>query len=345
MQALNITVWTEPSPQCWNAVLNDYLKAIEFEQSGADPCVYIRKNTDGITIIAVYVDDLIVIASTAGDIAHVKEILAAKFKMKDMGILHYCLGITNDHNDSQQCLWLHQKQYISNILMKYKITEPKIAPTPIDPNVRLQKDDKYSKRVDIVQYQSIVGNLLYAAIATRPVIAHSVGVVSKFSSSPTEAHLTAAKWILRYLKGTASRAVKYQKSDNGTLIGYSDADWVGDPEGRYSMTGNLFLMTQGPISLLSKKQSIVALFTSEAEHVTISTVTQEAVWLRRLLMDLKALPEGPTIIMENNQGAVAFDRNPIIHTRTKHINIRYHYVQEALQEGLMTWAIVHLIRC
>ena len=100
---------------------------------------------------------------------------------------------------------------------------------------------------------------------TRPDIAHAVGVVSKFSSSPTEAHLTAAKRILRYLKGTASIAVKYQKSDSGILIGYSDADWAGDPEDRHSTTGNLFLMTQGPISWLSKKQSIVALSTSEAE--------------------------------------------------------------------------------
>ena len=113
--------------------------------------------------------------------------------MKDMGSLHYCLGITVEQSDSQQCLWLHQKQYIFNILVKYKMTEAKIATTPIDPNVRLQKDDKYSKRVNTVLYQSIVGSLLYAAIATRPDIAHAVGVVSKFSSSPTEAHLTAAK--------------------------------------------------------------------------------------------------------------------------------------------------------
>ena len=216
------------------------------------------------------------------------------------------------------------------------MTEAKIATTPIDPNIRLQKDDKYSKRVDTVLYQSIVGSLLYAAIATRPDIAHAVGVVSKFSSSPTEAHLTAAKRILRYLKGSAGIAVKYQKSDNGTLMGYSDADWAGDPDDRHSMTGNPFLMTQGPISWLSKKQSIVALSTSEAEYVAISTAAQEAVWLRRLFTDLQALPEGPTVIMEDNQGTIAIGRNPIIHTRTKHIDIKYHYVREALQEGTIT---------
>ena len=163
-----------------------------------------------------------------------------------------------------------------------------------------------------------------------------MGVVSKFSSSPTEAHLTAAKRILRYLKGSVGIAVKYQKSDNGTLMGYSDADWAGDPDDRHSMTGNLFLMTQGPISWLSKKQSIVALSTSEAEYVAVSTAAQEAVWLRRLLTDLQALPEGPTVIMEDNQGTIAIGRNPIIHTRTKHIDIKYHNVWEVLQEGTIT---------
>ena len=174
-------------------------------------------------------------------------------------------------------------------------------------------DDNYSKQVDKVMYQSIVGSLLYAAVATRPDISQAVGVISKFSSRPTEAHLTAAKRILRYLKGTASLAVKYQKSSNGTLIGYADADWAGDSEDRHSTTGNLFLLVEGSISWLSKKQAIVALSTSEAEYVSVSAATQEAVWIRRLLADIQAVPEGPTVIMEDNQGAIGIAKNPIQH--------------------------------
>ena len=147
-----------------------------------------------------------------------------------MGNLHYCLGITIERDEDKQCLWLHQRQYISSILVKYRMTEANIVSTPIDLSVKLQKDDKHSKQADPVLYQSIIGSLLYAAIATRPDIAYAVGVVSKFISRQTEAHLTAAKQILRYLKGTTDLAVKYQKSESGTLIGYSDADWAGDPE-------------------------------------------------------------------------------------------------------------------
>ena len=141
---------------------------------------------------------------------------------------------------------------------------------------------------------------------------------------------------MRYLKGTANYGIKYQKSDSGNLIGYSDADWAGDCDDRHSTTGNLFLMAGGPVSWLSKKQAIVALSTSEAEYVAVSTATQEAVWLRRLLLDLKSPLDCPTVIMEDNQGAIAIARNPIVQTRTKHIDIKYHYVREAVQDGVIS---------
>ena len=124
-------------------------------------------------------------------------------------------------------------------------------------------------------------------------------------------------------------------ADNGTLIGYADADWAGDSEDRHSTSGNLFLMAEGPISWLSKKQTTVALSTSEAEYVGVSAATQEVVWLRRLLTDIQAIPKGPTVIMEDNQGAIGIAKNPIQHARTKHIDIRYHYVREALQQGII----------
>ena len=152
-----------------------------------------------------------------------------------------------------------------NMLEKYGLIEAKTVSTPANLSVKLQNDDGVSKEVDAVTYQSMVGSLLYAAIATRPDIAQAVGVVSKFCSRPTEAHLTAAKRILRYLKGTVTLGIKYQKSDDGMLVGYADADWAGDQDDRHSTTGNLFLMARGPISWLNKKQAVVALSTSEAE--------------------------------------------------------------------------------
>ena len=255
--------------------------------------------------------------------------------MKDMGKLHYCLGINIEQDEKQKCLWMHQQQYILKLIEKYGLSEAKTVPTPADPSSKLKKDDGTSKDVDPNEYQSMVGSLLYAAIATRPDIAQAVGVVSKFNSKPSQAHLTAVKRILRYLKGTTDLALKYQRSENCRLIGYLDADWAGDQDDRHSTTGNLLVMAGGPISWLSKKQAVVALSTSEAEYVALSAATQEAVWLRRLLTSLKAIPNGPTVLMEDNQGAIAIAKNPIAHARTKHIDIRYHYIRETVQEGFV----------
>ena len=322
------------SPRCWYSAFREYMELIKFQQSDADPCVYVR-SASSMTVVAVYVDDLILIAETMVEMKKVKESLATKFRMTDMGKLHYCLGITIVQDEGKKCLWLHQKQYVQNVLENYSLTEAKVTSTPADLSVRLEKDDGVSAEVDPILYQSMVGSLLYAACATRPDIAYAVGTVAKFSSKPTEAHQTAVKRIFKYLKGSASLALKYQKLEGDKLIGYCDADWARDRDDRHSTSGNMFLMAGGPISWLSKKQAIVALSTSEAEYVALCTATQEAAWLRRLLTDLKVTNSEPTVVMENNQGAIAIAKNPTAHARTKHIDIRYHYVRKAVQEGVV----------
>lgn len=190
------------------------------------------------------------------------------------------------------------------MLKRYGLSDANSVSTPADLSVKLVKDDGVSKAVDQINYQSMVGSLLYAAMATRPDIAQAVGAVSKFNAKPTEAHLTAVKRILRYLKGTTHLVLKYQKLEDGSLIGFSDADWAGDSDDRHSTSGNLFLMTGGAISWLSKIQAIVALSTSEAEYVALSLATQEAVWLRSLLSDIGVSLNGPTVLMEDNQGVI-----------------------------------------
>ena len=196
--------------------------------------------------------------------------------MKDMSELHYCLRITITHDQENGSIEMHQKQYILKMLEKCKLMDAKTVSTPANPNVKLCKDDKVSKPVDTTLYQSMVGSLLYLSTATRPDISQAVGVnvAAKFSSSPSEAHLTAVKRIMRYLKGSMDLKLKYERSDDGQLIGYSDAEYAGDPDDPpHSTTGNVFLMSSGPISWLSKKQGIVTLSTAEAEYVALTMAT------------------------------------------------------------------------
>ena len=199
--------------------------------------------------------------------------------------------------------------------------------------VKLQKEDGVSRPVDTVTCQSIVWSLLYAAITTRQDIAQAVGVVSQFCANPTQSHLTAAKRILRYLKGTVYLGLSYKKCADGNLIGYSDADWAGDVDDRHSTSGNVFLLAKGAVSWLSKKQATVALSTAEAKYVALSAATQEAIWLRRLLTDVGESLEDPIVINEDNQGAIAMAENPVGHARAKHIYIRFHFVREGVQNG------------
>ena len=186
-------------------------------------------------------DDLIIITETPEEMDTIKRSLDSKFKMKIMGRLHYCLGISIIQDDDNECICLHQKQHVLHMLKRYGMTEANTSTTPADVNVKLVKNDNVSKEVDPVLYQSMVGSLLYIAMATRPDIAHAVGVVSKFNANPKEAHFTAVKRILRYLKGTINLVLKYKKGSN-SLIGYLDADWAGDLDDRHSTTGNFFFI-------------------------------------------------------------------------------------------------------
>ena len=277
------------------------METLGFSQSTADPCVFTRVD-DLVTIIAVYADDLILMTSGLDQMVELKQSLADHFKMKDLGPLHYLLGITVVQGKGH--ISIHQKQYILRLLKRFGMEDAKPVSTPADISVKLTKDDGVSKEVDSTEYQSLVGSLLYAAIATRPDISQAVGAVSKFCSSPTQAHFTATKRILRYLKSTADTALTYSKSSCASLVGYSDADWAGDLDTRRSTSGMLFLMSNGAVSWASKAQPVVALSSSEAEYIALSMATQEATWMQKLLNDLHACVR-PVKIMEDNQGAIA----------------------------------------
>ena len=175
----------------------------------------------------------------------------------------------------------------------------------------------------------MVGSLLHAARATRPDIA-LLSVVSKFNAAPTQAHLTTVKRIYRYLKGTLDMRLQYNCTDDH-LVGYSDADWANDLDDRHSVTGNVFVMSGGAVSWLNQKQTTVALSMAEAEYVALGFAAQEAIWLQQLLLDLRANPEAPINIFEDNQGTIAMVKNPVGHKRTKHIDIKHHFIRETMQ--------------
>ena len=194
---------------------------------------------------------------------------------------------------------------------------------------RLTKAEIGNILVNEREYQSLVGSLMYAMTGTRPDLAYAVSQLSQFNAKPTAIHLTAAKRVLRYLKGHADLGITYRDDDN-SLNGYCDTDW-GANEDRKSISGYLFMLGGGAISWSSKKQSTVALSSTEAEYIALVQAAKESIWLQRLLSELGWTERDHKVIWEDNQGAIALAVNPEYHACTKHIDIQYHFIRECVE--------------
>ena len=314
------------SPRCWNSTLDAHLKSMGYVQSTSDPCIY--TSTEGETsIIGVYVDDFVIATESSERIEQVKAALSQKFDVKDLGSLHYFLGV--QVKQDEKGTWIGQPTFTESILQKYGMSDAKPVKTPVSVNSKLLNASEESELVDQSLYQSAVGSLLYLATRTRPDISFAVNNVARYCSKPTKSHWTAVKRIFRYLRGTTHHGLLYSKgSESHDLIGYSDADWGGDDNDYKSTTGYLFQIGGTAITWKSKKQSCVALSTAEAEYMALSSAAQEAIWIRELNADLWNCQSQPTLIYEDNQSAISMAKNPQFHGRSKHINIKYHFVRE-----------------
>ena len=326
---LNKTLYgLKQSPRMWNEKIDEYLRQQKFERLNSDHSIYIRQvGNGGHDIIALYVDDLILLTNTIERMKDLKDELSKKFKMTDCGELHHFLGIRVIRDRQERKLTLDQEHYAKEVITKYGMTECKVVTTPLDPSVQLKaaNDDNYA---DPTLFRQIIGSLMYLMIGTRPDLAAAVSIVSQFASNPTQQHLQAAKRIIRYLKKSAEQKL-HLGSTKLRLIGYSDANWGNDQNSRRSTSGYLFYYG-GLVSWSSKKQATVALSSTEAEYMALTHATKEAIWLRSLISELKTelrLTE-PTLIYEDNQSCIALAKNPVQHARTKHIDIQHHFIRD-----------------
>ncbi|OJT04063.1 Copia protein [Trametes pubescens] len=221
----------------------------------------------------------------------------------------------------------------------------------MDPNVRLLKepDDADLSEMRDIPYQAAIGTLMYAALGTRPDISYAVQALSQFSSRPGPAHWTAVKRVFRYLKGTLDYGMTYGRKGetharayyrNLRLEGYSDADWGANPVDRKSISGYAFLIGSGVIAWSSKKQAVVALSSTEAEYMAISYAARHAIWMRTLLAELTFAQEQATKLNADNQSAIALSKDSVHHARSKHIDIRHHFIRECIESDTIALAYV-----
>ena len=321
------------SPRCWNTALHNQLTMMEFVQADSDPCVY-RASGGEVFFMGVYVDDIILAGESEKRMKEVKDTLTNKFDIKDMGELHYFLGM-KIQLDKTGDIWIGQPAYAESLLQKFGMSEAKPVSTPVDTSIKFIQATEDEKCIDQQVYQSAIGSLLYLSVATRPDITFAVSNMARFSSKPTTQHWTGVKRIMRYLQGTINHGILYTKLSSRECIGFSDADWAGDLDNRRSTSGYLFQISGGPVSWRSKKQSSVALSTAEAEYVALASSAQEAVWMRQLTTELGSAPTDATTIFEDNQSAISMASNPQFHGRAKHISIKYHFIREKVSDGMV----------
>ena len=218
-----------------------------FAQTTSDPCLYV--STEGeMFVIAVYVDDIVLAGKSNRKMSEVKNALASKFDVKDMGKLHYFLGVKVIQDQEGEKIWIGQPAYAESILQKFGMENAKPVSTPVDTGTKLIKSTDESEGVDQTLYQSAVGSLLYLSIGTRPDITYAVSNVAKFCANPNKQHLTAVKRILCYLKGTVDLGLLYSKDGSKDCVGYADADWAGGIYDRKSTSGYLFQISGAAVS-------------------------------------------------------------------------------------------------
>ena len=318
------------SGRSWHEKLDEMMRKFGATPTNADPCVYYIGQGEDALLIAVYVDDILVISRNKGKITKFKEYLSQKFEIKDLGEPKYCLGIefTRDGNR----IAMQQRGYIRDVLERFRMTDSKPVSTPMDVNVKLIKADRDSNVEDTkLPFRELVGALMYLAIATRPDIAYAVSALSQFNTCFGETHWTAAKRVLRYLKGSAELGLVFEPGAE-SLKGYVDADWASCSMDRRSYTGYTFILGNGAVSWESKKQRTVALSSTEAEYMGLAEAAKETMHLREFLKELGFENLANATVLNDNMGAKRLAENPIFHARTKHIDVRHHFVREALQK-------------
>lgn len=316
--------------RCWNRKFTSFIEQFGFKVCDADPCVFVSHQNNDTLILAIYVDDGIVVGKSKEGVERVIAHLAQQFKITTMDVNCF-LGFEIERR-TDGSIFMHQTTYAMKILEKFRMNECNPVSVPSDPNQVLCKFDKSEE--SNFPYRQLVGSLLYLATATRPDISFAIGHVSRYMENPTIVHERALKRILKYIAGTVSHGITFQPSGNRQLIGYSDADYAGDVDTRKSTSGLAFFFNESIISWSSQLQQCVAQSTTEAEYVSASEATKELVSLRQLFDDLlPSQSSNKAQFYMDNKSAIRLVKNPEYHKRTKHIDVRYHFIRKKFEEG------------
>jgi len=309
-------------------------------RSQFDDCIYFQTFQDGSFIyLLLYVDDMLIASRDKFSIRKLKTQLSNEFEMKELGATKKILGMEIRRDRQAGKLFLSQQRYIEKVLDRFNMNDCKPVSTPLAAHFKLSSDLCPDTKEDMeymshVPYANAIGSLMYAMICTRPDLAYAVSMVSRYMHNPGKKHWNAVKWIFRYLKGTSHVGLVFDKkmATTDNVVGYVDSDYAGDLDRRRSLSGYIFTLCNSAISWKATLQSIVALSTTEAEYISATEGMKEAIWLRGLVNELGLTQKVLTVFCDS-QSVIHLTKNNRYHDKTKHINIKHHFIRDVVVVG------------
>jgi hypothetical protein len=318
------------APLLWYNRFSTYVESVMgFQALLSDQCLFRQLKNEAILLL--YVDDLLIFAKDPAILQGVKDQLCAEFKMVDMGPATYYLGV-QIHQGGHQ-IRLSQEAYAQQLLDRYGLERANPRKYPLSPTVERDVLQQPGRLLDPQPYQKLVGELLYLAMMTRPDLAFAASWLGRVSHCPTEGHLAVAKGVLRYLKGAPAYGIGFDQGASEAPEAFCDASYAEDLTARRSTGGYCIQMQGGLVAWKSGIQEVVATSSTEAEYIAYSPCLKEIKWIQATLRQLGHPASLPTMLFSDSQGAIALANSSGYRARTKHIDVRYHFVREGVQTG------------
>ena len=315
----------------WNLEFDKSLWCIGFFQVECAPCIYIKGHSKDLVIVVIYVDDTLVIAPKLEAVLEVKKQIGQKWKMEDSGEVSHFLGIKISWDRKQRTMHLGQASYVDQVLAKHldKCTRPAAIPMQEIPDGTLVASKAQQK-----EYPVIVGKLLWLANCTRPDLSLAVSVLARHMREPSQEHYAAAQRVLQYLEGTRNVGLNYRSNaQSEPIVAHSDANWSSDVTvQRKSTSGSVAFVHGNPVAWKSATQKCVSLSAVEAEFIAATEATREVLFLKQLLRSIGVATSVPTIYSDNT-GCIQVSKDPVQHWKLKHIDTKYHFIRDNVQEG------------
>ncbi|GJW73771.1 putative ribonuclease H-like domain-containing protein [Tanacetum coccineum] len=327
------------TPRAWYETLSTYLLDNGFQRGKIDKTLFFKRDKGDILFIQVYVDDIIFGSTKKSLCIEFEKMMHKKFQMSSMGELTFFLGL--QVKQKEDGIFISQDKYVTEILKKFGFTDVKTASTPMETQKPLLKD-KDGKEVDVHLYRSMIGSLMYLT-SSRPDIMFVVCACARYQVNPKVSHLHAVKRIFRYLKGQPKLGLWYPKDSPFDLVAYTDSDYAGASLDRKSTTGGCQFLGCRLISWQCKKQIVVANSTTEAEYVAASVFLcfdGQVLWIQNQLLDY-GYNFMHTKIYIDNESTICIVKNPIFHSKTKHIKIRHHFIRDSNEKKLIQMIKIH----